>query len=93
MKPHELLLASKLLKLAREEFGRHGCNDVDQKELGIDSWTDEQKIEFAKGFGEYNGDPFDNPSVQEFNRLPDYALMGFMASKLRWLAHWEKVKQ
>lgn len=78
MKNKEFSLAAKLLKMADEEFGNHGCNDVD--ESFWDGWTKEERQEFVKEFHEWNGDPEEyDPN---FLHLPDFCLMGFLAAKL-----------
>jgi hypothetical protein len=77
----ELKLVVYLLKLAADEFDNHGCNDVD-KEVYM-SWTGEKRRAFVKAYHEYNGDPevYDEHHLD----LPDYSLMGFLASKLEKL--------
>jgi len=82
MKNKEFRLAAKLLEMADEEFGNHVCNDV--YESFWDGWEKEERQEFVKQYHEWNGDPeeFD----PNFLLLPDYAIMGFLAHKLRVLA-------
>jgi hypothetical protein len=75
---NELKLIRNLLQMATFEFGKHGCNDVDDEIYA--GWTLNERKAFVKGFYEYNGDP---ENYNETNlHLPDYALMGFMAAKL-----------
>ena len=75
----ELALASKMLELASEKFGNHGCNDVDNDVYK--GWTTEERQDFVKQFHEWNGDP------EEYNethlRLPDFCLMDILAAKLK----------
>jgi hypothetical protein len=78
MNAKEKKLASCLLKEAANEFGNHGCNDVDEKLY--DGWTKEERQQFCKEFEEWNGSPDDyNPN---FLYLPDFALMDFLAYKI-----------
>lgn len=79
MEHQEKELAAKFLELAAETFSNHVCNDVD--ESFFTGWTKEQRQNFCKQFYEWNGDPEEyNP---EWLFLPDYALMGFLADKIR----------
>jgi len=79
MNAKEKALAAKMLEMASDEFGNHGCNDVD--ESFWEGWTRDERIEFVKQYHEYNGDP------EEFTpnhlHLPDFAIMGFLAHKLK----------
>jgi hypothetical protein len=77
MTEKERAVAAQLLEMASEEFGNHGCNDWDFPK----GWTKEEKIAFCKEYHEWNGDPEDfDPN---FLHLPDYAVMSFMADKLK----------
>jgi len=71
----EKQLAAKLLNMASDEFGNHGCNDV--ADSIYEDWTLEERQQFVKDYCEYNGDPSEYDP--EFLHLPDFALMGFMA--------------
>lgn len=72
-------LAAKMLKLASDYFGNHGCNDVE--ESVYDGWTKEERQHFVKEFEEWNGSPQDyNPDDLH---LPDWAIMSFLAFKLK----------
>lgn len=75
---NELKLINNLLQMAKFEFGKHCCNDVDDEIYA--GWTLNERKAFVKGFYEYNGDP-ENYDETDLH-LPDYALMGFMAAKL-----------
>lgn len=72
----ELLLAAQLLNEASDHYANHSCNDW---KFPID-WTHEERVKFVKEFHEFNGDP--NEFDETFLRLPDYAVMAFLASKL-----------
>jgi len=79
MTPKERKLAAKFLDLALEEFGNHGCNDVE--ESFWEGWTTKERQEFCKEYAEWNGDPEEyDPN---YLHIPDFALMGFLAHKLR----------
>lgn len=72
-------LAAEMLQLARQYFGNHGCNDVSDKVW--EGWSIEQRRQFVKEYHQYNGDPEEyDPN---FLHLPDYAIMGFLAYKLK----------
>lgn len=75
----EKQLAAYWLDEASDMYGNHGCNDVEEKVW--DGWTKEERQQFVKEYHEYNGDPeeFD----PNFLHLPDFAIMGFLAHKLR----------
>jgi hypothetical protein len=78
MNQKEKQLAKHFLKLAAEEFGNHGCNDV--SESVWDGWSVEERQKFVKEYYEYNGDPEEyNP---KYLHIPDYAIMSFLAFKL-----------
>ncbi len=81
MEHHEQILASSLLRMAASEFGRHCSNDMD-KSL-TDHWTIAQRENFVREYGQYNGDPENWQTLKDFDRLPDFAFMGFLAYKLK----------
>ncbi len=78
MTQNEKNLAAKMLELASEEFGNHGCNDVDDSLF--DGWSKRQRRAFVKAYQKWNGDP------EEYSpdnlHLPDFCIMDFLASKL-----------
>ncbi len=80
MNAKEILLASSLLSVAADEFGNHGCNDWSFPA----DWAREDQIAFVREYHEWNGDP------EEFREshlhLPDYAVMAFLAHKLKKIA-------
>lgn len=80
MTPKETLLAAQLLSEASERAGLAVCNDWDFPE----SWSQKEREDFVAAFHQWNGDPeeFDSKRL----RLPDYAVMDFIAFKLRKLA-------
>jgi len=78
MNTREKQLAARMLEMADEEFGNHGCNDVD--ESIYEGWTRRQRQAFVRGYHEYNGDPEEyDPDQLD---LPDFCIMGYLASKL-----------
>jgi hypothetical protein len=79
MTENEIKLASYFLELASEEFGNHGCNDVD--ESVFESWSLDERRNFVKEFHEYNGDP--NEYDENFLHLPDFCIMSFLAHKIK----------
>lgn len=79
MKDREKELAAKFLELAAGEFSNHGCNDVDDDFFS--GWTKDERQEFCKEWREWNGDPEEYDP--EFLSLPDYAIMDFLAYKIR----------
>lgn len=88
MTKKELLLASELLKMAADEFGNHGCNDFDLFDYGF---TENECKQYAKEYHEWNGDPEEYELTLEeknyhYNYESDFAVMDYMAHKLRKLA-------
>lgn len=85
MTPNELKLAATLLLMASEEYGNHGCNDLDRELL--DGFSEQEKRQLVYDFYVFNGEPEVVPEVHDINpaeayRLPDYCFMGLMAHKL-----------
>jgi hypothetical protein len=80
----EAKLIAALLEMAHDQFANHGCNDTPQEVLDAPGFTDEEKCTFHNEYEIYNsGDSEEIPhTVEEYNRLPDYALMGYFAAKL-----------
>jgi len=78
MTDKEKKLTALFLRLASDEFGNHGCNDVPEKYF--EGWTKEERQQFVKEIHEWNGDPEEyNP---EFLHTPDFAIFGFLAHKI-----------
>ncbi len=78
MNKQVLLLASKMLDVAANEFCNHGCNDLgkDVKELIID------EAELCKDIREWNGDPRETwPETADF--IGDSSLMSYLSDKLK----------
>jgi len=74
----EKKLTAHFLELAADEFGNHGCNNVEERVWA--GWTIEERQQFVKEFYESNGDPENyDPN---FLHLHDYAIMSFLAKKL-----------
>jgi hypothetical protein len=75
----EKLLIAKFLDLAADEFGNHGCNDVEKSIW--DGWTIAERRKFVKEYYEYNGEPeeYDPDNLH----LPDFCIMDYGAAKLR----------
>jgi len=71
-------LLAKLVDLASDEFGNHGCNDVDDS--FFDGWSIEERQSFVKECHIWNGDPEEYDP--DFLHLPDFAIMSFLADKL-----------
>jgi hypothetical protein len=72
-------LASMLFSMAADEFGNHGCNDVD--ETLFTDWTEPEKLQLAVDFENWNCGHLDDldPNHIAFN---DSALMSFFADML-----------
>lgn len=71
-------LASYFLELASDEFGNHGCNDVEDEVW--ENWTLEERQKFIKEYHEWNGDPEEYD--ENYLHLPDFAIMSFLSHKL-----------
>lgn len=76
---NEKKLAAQMLEMASEMFGDYTCNDVD--ESFYNGWTIEERQKFVKEFHEWNGDPEEYD--KKFLHIPDFALMSFLAKKLK----------
>lgn len=77
MNQKENALAAQMLEMASKSYSNHGCNDWDWPE----DWSIKERQDFTKAYHEWNGDPeeFD----PKFLNLPDFAVMGFLAAKLK----------
>lgn len=82
----EKKLAVMFLKMASEEFSRHGCNDLDPGLLT--DWSPEEIIALDKAYHEWNGDPEEHGPDNSW--LPDFALMSFLAAKLDDEVKWSE---
>ncbi len=74
MTPKERAFAAQLLKLAADEFGNHGCNDLDWPQ----DWTEAERSDFTRRYHEFNGEADDTP----YAPLGDFAAMEFIAHLL-----------
>jgi hypothetical protein len=72
-----LALAAQFLTDHADRLGNDGCNDW---EFPAD-WTEQERIDFVKGFHQHNGDP------ENFNPdrlvLPNFAVAGFLGAILK----------
>lgn len=75
----EKQLLANWLDKASDVYGNHVCNDVEESVW--DGWTKEERYQFVKEYHEWNGD--DDENNTEFLHLPDFAIMKFLAYKLR----------
>jgi len=80
MKKIEIELTRELLSMASEEFSNHTCNDVSDE--FFKDWSFMDKQVFMKEFHEWQGDADDYDS-ENFNYIPDWLLMDFLADKLK----------
>lgn len=78
MTDKEKRLTAKFLTLASEEFGSHGCNDVEDSMW--EGWSKEDRQQFVKEYHEWNGDP--NKFNPNYLHIPDYAIMHFLSYKV-----------
>ena len=85
MNEKEIKLAIEFLHMASDEFGNHGCNDVEEKLW--DGWTKEERQKFVKEFHENNGDP--EEYTPDFLHIPDFAIMDFLAYQLKSISQKE----
>jgi diadenosine tetraphosphatase ApaH/serine/threonine PP2A family protein phosphatase len=81
-------MAAWWLRRAADEFGNHGCNDLDDDFIKEANLSDAEKVEFVKQFVLWNGDQDEIASIEpieprDFDRLPDFALMGFLADRIK----------
>lgn len=79
MTPAEKKLASKMLDMASEEFGHHGCNDFDLVTEG--GMTAEEADAFQRAYCEWNGSPGDYEPGD--TNLADFAAMSFLSHLLK----------
>lgn len=71
----EKKLAAKMLDISSDEFGNHGCNDVD--DAMFEGWELWERQDFCRRYHEWNGDPEEyDPN---FLHIPDYAIMSFLS--------------
>ena len=68
-----------LLKMASDEFGRHGCNDFDLAELVPD--VNERRA-LVKDMYVFNGNPWEFEPDADHEYVMDFWLMEYMADKV-----------
>jgi hypothetical protein len=77
----EKRLAARLLRMAADEFGNHGCNDFDL--VGDGNMLAKEAKEFRRAYHDWNGDPEsfleDAPGRTD---LADFAAMSYLAHLL-----------
>jgi hypothetical protein len=83
MTDKEKKLAADLLKLAAEEFGNHGCNDIDDKLF--EGWTDEEKTSLCRDYEMVNSEGRDYEEGDVITE--DWIAMYAMAYKLEGTKH------
>lgn len=81
LQPHELKLASKLLKLADDYFSNRSCNDFDLVSEG--ELTPEEAHQVNRDYVQWNGDA-DSWSDEELQSTDAF---GGDSGLMRWLAH------
>ncbi len=84
-----LKLTTKLLRLAGDQFGNHGCNDFDLEEHGF---TEEERLEISKAIQDSCGDD-ERPveaSKYEMDWLLMYAVADVLESRIEFLLEYEK---
>jgi hypothetical protein len=76
----ELRLAAKLLEMAGDQFGNHGCNDFDViEEFGI---APEDAIDLDRKVHELNGDPEEHdPDMAARGFQQDFRLMFYLSER------------
>ena len=82
MSNKEKRLAAELLEMASDEYATHTCNDLDPSIL--EDFTMDEKIQLAKEFHQWNGDPEEiTGTPDDINALYyDWELMSFLSAKL-----------
>lgn len=80
MTKQELLLAATLLDLAADEFSNHGCNDFDLARFVPDA---DQRRALVKEYEDWNSRGLDFDPTADYAIYYDWALMNWLAHKLR----------
>ncbi len=77
----ESILASKLLRMAADEFSNHGCNDFDLvKDAKL---TPAESFAFRKAASEWNGDAAEDPARETEHGMSDWFAMSYLAEVLK----------
>ncbi len=77
--PKEMVIAARLLRLAANEFGNHGCNDFDLFEV----MSPEEALALQRALHAWSGDMASVPTTTEGARWAlDWLLMRYLADKL-----------
>jgi len=71
-----LLIASKLLDQASEQFSNHGCNDLDEEVLKAITNKEELTKDIRNWFDD-DGHP------ENINQVADWTLMDYISEKLK----------
>ena len=80
----ERIMAAWLMERASEEFSNHGCNDLPGSFILETQLTDEEKVQFVRDYIKWNEHRLgENVEPEDFDLLPDWAVMDFLAYKLR----------
>jgi len=74
----ERIVAGRLLNMASEEFGNHGCNDMDMSVF--ESVSVQARTEMTAAFNEWNGSAGEDEI--QFTHIGDWAWMAFLAARL-----------
>lgn len=79
MKKKELLLAAKLLDESADIYSNNGCNDWEFPK----TWSQEERRAFMREYHEWNGDLDEFDPSLPIKYAPDFAVMRFLAHKLK----------
>ena len=71
-----LLIASKLLDQASEQFSNHGCNDLDKEVLAVITNKDKLTEDVRKYFD-------DDGYPENATQIADWSLMDYISDKLK----------
>jgi hypothetical protein len=78
----EILVASRLLARASDEFSNHGCNDMAQS-MFLDV-SDEEKLQMEQAYNTSNSE--DPDDYVKFEYIQDWAWMQYLSDKLNHLS-------
>lgn len=78
--PKYLALASHYLEKMQEEYGNHGCNDLEEVvEREFDSWPQELQDEFLKLADKWNGGGDMKEDYEKPANLADFVVIGTLS--------------